>query len=79
MLTAHAIENDIYIINRWGAPVQRYSSSRDSFVTLTLDGGLFVMQDHQTGATHQIDRDSASVERLTAHWTGFLNTHQADR
>jgi hypothetical protein len=79
MLNAHAIENDIYVINRWGAPVQRYSSSRDSFVTLTLDAGLFVMQDHQTGETHQIDRDSTSVERLTSHWTGFLNTHQADR
>jgi hypothetical protein len=78
MINAHAIENDIYVINRWGAPVQRYSSSRDSFVTLSREGGEFLMQDHKTGATHRIDQES-SPERLTAHWTGFLTTHDADR
>ena len=78
MLNAHAIESDIYVITRWGALIQRYSSSRDSFVTLSREGGEFLMQDHKTGMTHRIDQQS-SPDRLTAHWTSFLTTYEADR
>jgi len=65
------------IETRWDAesminyltPAQRYSVSRDLFVTLNADGNWFVMTCGM--AEHRIARAHTTIDRLAAHWAGF--------
>ena len=64
------------IIN-YRTPAQRYSVSRDAFVTLNTDGDWFVMACGM--AEHRIARAHTTINRLAAHWAGFCTNCDVSR
>ena len=58
---------------------QRYSSQRDSFITLCFEDGDYVMTDAQTGGQHSLCAQFTDAPRLIAHWQAFCANHKADR
>ena len=58
---------------------QRYSTSRNSFITLCFGDGDYRMTDALTGGHHSLPAEFTDAPRLIAHWTQFCRTHGVDR
>jgi len=58
---------------------QRYSTARDSSVTLSHLDGVYVLRDERTLSEHTLAADFTDAPRLIAHWTQFCRNHGVDR
>ncbi len=77
-LSAAAIQQDVSDILKWNKHIQRYSTTRDSFVTLSRESDEFVMKDARTDYEHRLSVDHTGTDRLVAHWSHFTHVHAAN-
>ena len=77
-LSAASIQQDVSDLLKWNKRIQRYSTARDSFVTLSREFDEFVMKDSRTGYEHRLSVDYTGADRLTPHWSHFAHVHAAN-